>query len=74
MDKLKGSGATFSTSGKRWQPFRINPKIVARNARLHRLKRKGLTPPGDKQSLRELATQAMSGYPDGLVNRGRNPK
>jgi hypothetical protein len=58
MDKLKGSGATFSTSGKRWQPFQINRKLTARAARLHRLKRKGLTPPGDKQSLRELAQDA----------------
>lgn len=58
MQKLRGSGSTFSTSGADWMPFRFNPKIAAKSARLHRLKRKGLTPPTDKQSLREAADRA----------------
>jgi hypothetical protein len=41
-------------------PWKQNPKIAARNARLHRLKRKGLTPLGDKASLRALAQQAAA--------------
>lgn len=60
MDKLRGSGSTFSTSGKRWFPFRGNPKVAARNARLHELKRKGLTPPADKASQRKLIAEACA--------------
>ena len=59
MDKLKGSGNTFSTSGKRWMPFHHNPKLASRFARLHKLKAKGLTPAPDKASLRQLAQQAL---------------
>lgn len=58
MDRLRGTGTTFSTSGKRWFPFRGNPKLVARHARLHRLKRKGLTPPSDKASARAMCAEA----------------
>ena len=60
MDKLKGSGSTFSTSGKRWLPFHFDPALARKKARLHRLHRKGLTPAGDKQSLREAADLAAA--------------
>jgi len=60
MDKLRGSGNTFSTSGKRWLPFHYDPTLGAKKARLHRLKRKGLTPDGDKQSLRAAADLAAA--------------
>lgn len=68
MDRLRGTGTTFSTSGKRWQPFRGNRKIAARNARLHRLKRAGLTPPGDKASLRAMADVAARTHPIRRIN------
>lgn len=58
MQKLRGTGSTFSTSGKSWLPFHHNPMLAGKKARLHRLKRKGLTPATDKQSLREAADQA----------------
>jgi hypothetical protein len=59
MQKLRGSGSTFSTSGQRWLPFRLNPKLAARFARLHRLKRKGLLKPMTKDQQRaELAKLA----------------
>jgi hypothetical protein len=41
MDILRGSGSTFSTSGKRWNPFRPNRKIGAQNAKRWRLIRSG---------------------------------
>jgi len=60
MDKLKGSGSTFSTSGKRWMPFHYDPILARKQARLHRLKAKGITPATDKKSLRQAAEQAVS--------------
>lgn len=61
MQKLRGSGTTFSTSGKHWKPFRHNPKITRRNARLHRLKRKGLLP--IKAELAAMSEAAVQGLP-----------
>jgi hypothetical protein len=60
MEKLRGTGNTFSTSGKTWLPFHYNPERASKMARLHRLQRKGLTPPTDKASLREAARQAVA--------------
>jgi hypothetical protein len=54
MQKLRGSGSTFSTSGKHWFPFRGNRKIAARNAKLHRLIKAGKLQPMTKQQMREL--------------------
>jgi hypothetical protein len=61
MDKLRGSGSTFSTSGKHWKPFQHNPKITRRNARLRRLQRKGLTP--TKAELAAMTEAAVAGQP-----------
>lgn len=63
MDKLKGRGTTFSTSGERWLPFHYDPIRAAKFARLHRLKRKGLTPATDKASLRAAADEAARCFP-----------
>ena len=63
MQKLRGTGTTFSTSGKDWQPFRFNPKLAHRNARLHRLQKRGLTPSTDKQSQRVAAELATANHP-----------
>lgn len=41
-------------------PFNFNPYRAARIARLHRLRRKGLTLPTDKASLREAADLAAA--------------
>jgi hypothetical protein len=60
MDKLRGTGKTFSTSGKPWLPFRTNPKTGRKLARLHRLKAKGLAPTTDKASMRQAATEAAA--------------
>ena len=62
MQKLRGTGSTFSTSGKRWLPFRTIPKVARQQARLRRLHAKGLTPAGDKQSLRQAAEQAVAEF------------
>lgn len=59
MDKLKGSGNTFSTSGKRWFPFQGNPVLAKRAARLHRMIRAGTIKPMSKAELRVLAEQAV---------------
>jgi hypothetical protein len=56
MQILRGPSGGKTT----WKPFRFNPKIANRNARLHRLKRKGLTPPTDKASLRAAADLAAA--------------
>lgn len=58
MDKLKGSGSTFSTSGKRWMPFKHNPKLASRNGRLHRMIQAGKLKPMSKAEMREAAEQA----------------
>ena len=39
--------------------FLGNPKVLRRNAKLHRLKRKGLTPKGGKAEMRKLCEQAV---------------
>jgi hypothetical protein len=54
MQKLRGSGSTFSTSGQRWYPFRGNQKAAARNAKLRRLMQAGKLQPMTKQQMREL--------------------
>lgn len=60
MDKLKGSGSTFSTSGKAWQPFRLNRRIAAKHAKGWRLRRKGFGLPSDKASLRAIANEVAN--------------
>lgn len=59
MDKLhRLSGATFSTSGKRWFPFRGNPKIAKHNAKLHRMIKAGKLQPMTKAEQRQACEQA----------------
>jgi len=65
MNTLRGSGPK-----KPLRPFRYNPILARRAARLHRLKAKGLTPAGDKASLRALADQAARSHPIHKVARG----
>jgi hypothetical protein len=60
MHKLRGTGTTFSTSGKRWVPWHSNSKVGRRNARLWRLKRKGLLPNLTKAEARALCDQAVA--------------
>jgi hypothetical protein len=60
MQRLRGIGKTFSTSGKQWLPYNYNPARASKMARLHRLVRKGLTTPTDKASLRKAADQAVA--------------
>lgn len=43
-------------------PFRYNPKVAARNAKLHRLKRQGIIPTLTKEQLRQHAEQAVIQY------------
>ncbi len=62
MDKLKGTGSTFSTSGKRWWPFQAHPDVARQAQRRHRIIRKGLAPAGDKASLRAAAEQAFATF------------
>jgi hypothetical protein len=63
MDKLRGSGNTFSTSGRAWMPFQYSPSLAKQKQRLHRLKRKGLTPPADKAAARQLIEAACAIHP-----------
>jgi hypothetical protein len=58
MQKLRGSGSTFSTSDKRWYPFRGNRKVGAHNAKLRRLMQTGKIEPMTKQQMRELIEQS----------------
>jgi hypothetical protein len=55
MDKLRGTGSTFSTSGKRWMPFKFNPKVAKRNARLHRLLKAEIIKPMSKAEMQQIA-------------------
>jgi hypothetical protein len=63
MQKLRGPGTTLSTSGQEWIPFRFNPRLAAKQGRLHRLQRNGLTPATDKLSLRDAAEHAAATHP-----------
>lgn len=63
MQKLKGLGPTFSTSGKSWQPFSHNPRIASRNARLHRLLQNGTIQPMTKAEMRLAAADAIVNPP-----------
>lgn len=60
MQRLRGTGKTFSTSGEQWLPFHYNPARASKMARLHRLMRKGLTPATDHASLRQTANEAIA--------------
>jgi len=57
MDKQRGSGSTFSTSGKRWWPFaygKRNRKVAARNAKLRRMMKAGTLQSMTKDEMRKL--------------------
>ena len=62
MERLRGTGKTFSKSGEKWLPFHYNPTRAAKMARLHRLKRKGLTPSTDKASMRRACDEAIQSW------------
>ena len=64
MQKLRGSGNTFSTSGKSWSPFRSNPIVGRRNARLRILMQKGIIRPANKAELRQAAQDAAIAHPE----------
>ena len=68
MDILKGSGCTFSTSGRQWVPFTGNPMLARQQAKRHRLVRKGIAGCGtmSKAQLRAAATVA---YQEHLIRR-----
>jgi hypothetical protein len=57
MNILRGGGQK-----KPLRPFRYNPILAKRAARLHRLKAKGLTPAGDKASLRAMCDEAARSH------------
>lgn len=59
MQKLRGSGSTFSTSGKAWRPFIHNPRIAAQNAKRARIVANGHGGTASKSELRALADQAV---------------
>jgi hypothetical protein len=61
MHKLRGSGNTFSTSGREWLPFRMNPKVGRRAARLHRLLKNQTIQPLSKDELRSMADKVAQG-------------
>jgi hypothetical protein len=63
MDKLyRKSGATFSTSGREWLPFRMNPALGRKNGRLRRLIKSGkFKPTLTKAEQRREADAAMLG-------------
>jgi hypothetical protein len=59
MQKLRRSGSTFSTSGKRWFPFRGNLKVARRNGRLHKLIKAGVIEPMSKADMRTACDAAV---------------
>ena len=63
MQKLRGTGTTFSTSGRQWLPFHYDPAKGRKAAKLNRLKRKGLTLPADKNELRAAGLAAIACHP-----------
>ena len=64
MQKLRGTGLTFSTSGKTWHPFKYSAARGRKAARLHRLIREGLLPEKpDKEAARAECEQAAKTHP-----------
>lgn len=59
MDKLRGSGTTFSTSGKPWSPFKGSLKVRRRNARLRRLIQAGKIKRMTKDEMRQANADAV---------------
>jgi hypothetical protein len=51
---------SMSTTNKRPPPFRVNWKLLARNKRLWRLVRAGLTGHESKTEMRQLGERAMA--------------
>jgi hypothetical protein len=64
MQKLRGSGSTFSTSGKRWNPFRFDRTIAAQNAKRHRLVRAGIA-----MTKAELQAEAQRAAQSHVIHR-----
>lgn len=62
MHKLRGGCTTFSTSGKQWLPFKYNPKIAQRNAKLHRMIRNGTIKHMTKDEQRNATAIAVQQY------------
>lgn len=60
MQKLRGSGNTFSTSGKRWFPYRGNPRVARSVAQRAAIKHAF---PADKASARALCAEAVAAHP-----------
>lgn len=59
MQKLRGSGTTFSTSGRPWLPFQFNPHAARRFQRLHRLMQTGKLQPATKAEMRAACDAAV---------------
>lgn len=70
MRILKGSGSTFSTSGKAWNPFRGNRTVDAQNRKRARIVAKGHAALS-KDALRTLASQAAQSSPVRHIATGK---
>jgi len=55
-------------------PFRFNPILASRAARLHRLKRKGILKPHCKASLRADAETAAASHPITVIELGKRTR
>jgi hypothetical protein len=55
-------------------PFNFNTKLAARFARLHKLKRLGITPATDKASLRQAASQASQAHQPTIIHTGKRTR
>jgi len=55
-------------------PFRFNARLASRTARLHKLKRLGITPATDKASLRQAAEQAAASAPITIIQPGKRTR
>jgi hypothetical protein len=64
MNKLRGSFSAqpFEKVASRLSPL-FDPALGRKKARLHRLKRKGLTPPSSKAEARKLIEKACQTHP-----------
>jgi hypothetical protein len=62
MQRLRGSFSAipFEQAANGMRPF-LRLHIARQKAKLHRLQRNGLTPAGDKATLRSLVEAAISG-------------
>ena len=68
---IRARRSVAKQTNNRYFPFHYNPELARKFARLHRLKAKGLTPAGDKASMRAMCDAAVRDHATTTKNSTR---